>query len=245
MALRKLLQSSKHYQVWRDPRGDQDAMFHHLGILLPPNNVLNLALIAIAVHSWERNRPVTHRMSLANCIGIEGTAWTSEKAVKARGLANWNAKQFLRESDFRCFHERTLSTRAWEYAAGDFNHLMRLDDLLAPKMTPQMEQGVNRVTARELHEGMGVNKPYSSAEAPDDSSVLPVRKLPPSKPYVFDPNHWENAPTADSDTEGDDDRAKGWELMAKREGPDHWEAAHLAANGFEAGRTRARRVQRF
>ena len=176
-------------------------MFHHLGILLPPNNVLNLALIAIAVHSWERNRPVTHRMSLANCIGIEGTAWTSEKAVKARGLANWNAKQFLRESDFRCFHERTLSTRAWEYAAGDFNLPI--------------------------------------------SSVLPVRKLPPSKPYVFDPNHWENAPTADSDTEGDDDRAKGWELMAKREGPDHWEAAHLAANGFEAGRTRARRVQRF
>ena len=244
-SLRKLLQSSKHYQVWWDPRGDQDALFHHLGIILPSNNVLNLALIAIAVHGWERSRPVTHRMSLADCIGIEGTAWMSEKAVKAWGLANSSAKQFLRESDYRCFHERPLSTRAWEYAAGDVDHLIRLYDLLAPKLTLSMEQVVNRVTVRELNEAMAANKPFSSAEAPDDFSVLPVRVSPPSKPYVFDPSHWEKAPKPDSDTERDNDLDEGWKIMAKRQGPDHWEAAHLAANGFGAGRGRARRLQRF
>ncbi|KAL2060643.1 hypothetical protein VTL71DRAFT_9284 [Oculimacula yallundae] len=219
-SLRGLLESPKHFQVWWDPRNDQDALFHLLGVTLPAGRVLNLALIAVGVIGYERGRGYSHRISLINCIGTEGTAWMTENALKEWLQISWSAKAELQACDYDCFDERPLSAENWGYAADDVNQQLKLYDLLAPQQSQQLRELVGIVTIKELKASLGADKPITGSAAPDEFSVLPHKPMSPPKIWVPDPGEYPSVTTRSAPTPTDD-------------GPDAWEAKHMAAWGLE------------
>jgi exonuclease 3'-5' domain-containing protein 1 len=168
-SLKKVLQSKEHVQLWWDLRQDQEALLHHLGILI--GNRIDVQLMELAV----RNSPYVQSLrGLSSAVWIDGHTWMSNVDVFEWVRKNKEAKEYFAMSNYECFNQRPLSDLTLEYSADDVDAIERLYDVYCQMMTDERWELVLVETDNRILRSMLPDPPKGNFRAPESFALLPM-----------------------------------------------------------------------